>query len=112
MATNTKHGVSSYSKLKEKCVDEKKQPTESFTKFKNSTFEVSESSKVFYKRRAKLKKQKWVAKNSEVSSGDESDSSKSEEPEVDIKKKIQFRHWMMSTFHHCGLKKLNKKWEK
>ncbi|KAJ0912139.1 putative transcription factor interactor and regulator CCHC(Zn) family [Helianthus annuus] len=80
--TNTKQGVSSNSEMKEKYVDKKEQPTEKFKEFKDSTFEVGESSKHFYKRRANLNKHKWVVKKSEVSSGNESDSSKSEEPSV------------------------------
>ncbi|KAJ0890249.1 putative transcription factor interactor and regulator CCHC(Zn) family [Helianthus annuus] len=80
-ATNTKQGVSG--KLKEVFVDKTESPTEQFKVFKNSTFEIGECSKRFYKRSVKLDNQKWVVKKSEVKSGDESDSTKSEEPQFD-----------------------------
>ncbi|KAJ0520114.1 hypothetical protein HanIR_Chr10g0455801 [Helianthus annuus] len=38
-----------------------------------------------YKRRVNLDNQTWVVKKSDVKSGDESDSSKSEEPQVELK---------------------------
>ncbi|KAF5762501.1 putative transcription factor interactor and regulator CCHC(Zn) family [Helianthus annuus] len=82
-ATNTQQGVSS--KLKEKVVDKTEPPTEKFKVFKSSTFEVGESSRRFYKRRANLNNQTWVAKKSDVKSGDESDSSKLDEPQVEPK---------------------------
>ncbi|MFS8020095.1 putative transcription factor interactor and regulator CCHC(Zn) family [Helianthus anomalus] len=67
--------------------------------FKDSKFEIGESSNKFYKKRAKSNNQKWVVKKSggsssddsdkskseELSSGDESDSTKSEEPQVVLK---------------------------
>ncbi|KAF5803479.1 putative transcription factor interactor and regulator CCHC(Zn) family [Helianthus annuus] len=80
-ATNTKQGVSG--KLKQVVVDKTEPPTEKFKVFKNSTFEVGECSKRFYRRSVKLDNQKWVVKKSEVKSGDESDSTKSEEPQFD-----------------------------
>ncbi|KAJ0477629.1 putative transcription factor interactor and regulator CCHC(Zn) family [Helianthus annuus] len=80
-ATNIKQGV--FGKLKEVVVDKTEPPTEKFKVFKNSTFEVGECSKRFYKRSVKLDNQKWVVKKSEVKSGDESDSTKSEEPQFD-----------------------------
>ncbi|KAF5759610.1 putative transcription factor interactor and regulator CCHC(Zn) family [Helianthus annuus] len=80
-ATNIKQGVSG--KLKEVVVDKTESSTEKFKVFKNSTFEVGECSKRFYKRSVKLDNQKWVVKKSEVKSGDESDSTKSEEPQFD-----------------------------
>ncbi|KAF5782171.1 putative transcription factor interactor and regulator CCHC(Zn) family [Helianthus annuus] len=80
--TNTKQGVSE--KLKEKMV-ENEPPTKQFKVFKNSKFEVGECSKSFYKRKVKLNNQKWVVKKSDDSCGDESDSSKSEEPQVELK---------------------------
>ncbi|KAJ0887800.1 putative transcription factor interactor and regulator CCHC(Zn) family [Helianthus annuus] len=82
METQTKQGVSE--KLKEKLV-ENEPPTEQFKVFKNSKFEVGESSKSFYKRSVNLNNQKWVVKKSEALSGDESDSSKSWEPPIEIK---------------------------
>ncbi|KAJ0451884.1 putative transcription factor interactor and regulator CCHC(Zn) family [Helianthus annuus] len=83
MATNTKQEV--VSKLKEKVVDKNEPPTDKFKVFKNSTFEVGECSKRFYKRNVNLNNHKWVAKKLDVKSGDESDSSKSEEPQVEVK---------------------------
>ncbi|KAJ0525470.1 putative transcription factor interactor and regulator CCHC(Zn) family [Helianthus annuus] len=79
-ATNTKQGVSG--KLKEADVDKTEPPTEKFRVFKNSTYEVGECSKKFYRRSVKLDNQKWVVKKSDVKSGEESDSTKSEEPRV------------------------------
>ncbi|MFS7889779.1 hypothetical protein Hanom_Chr00s000005g01611061 [Helianthus anomalus] len=55
---------------------------EKFKVFKNSTYEVGECSKRFYRRKVNLDNQRWVVKNSYYSSGDESDSTKSEEPQV------------------------------
>ncbi|KAJ0883184.1 putative transcription factor interactor and regulator CCHC(Zn) family [Helianthus annuus] len=80
-ATNIKQGVSG--KLKQVVVDKTETPTEKFKVFKNSTFEVGECSKRFYRRSVKLDNQKWVVKKSEVKSGNESDSTKSEEPQFD-----------------------------
>ncbi|KAJ0509543.1 putative transcription factor interactor and regulator CCHC(Zn) family [Helianthus annuus] len=77
-STKIKQGVSR--KMKEVVVDKTEPPTEKFKVFKNSTFEVGECSKRFYRRSVKLDNQKWVVKKSEVKSGDESDSTKSEEP--------------------------------
>ncbi|MFS7963165.1 hypothetical protein Hanom_Chr08g00734901 [Helianthus anomalus] len=71
--------------MNERCVDKKKQPTESFKMFKNSIFETGESSRRFYKRKVDLNKQKWVLK-SESSSDNESESSKSEESFVEKKR--------------------------
>ncbi|KAJ0513421.1 putative transcription factor interactor and regulator CCHC(Zn) family [Helianthus annuus] len=82
-ATNTKQEV--VSKLKEKVVDKIEPPTEKFKVFKNSTYEVGECSKRFYKRRVSLNNQTWVVKKSDVKPGNESDSSKSEEPQVEVK---------------------------
>ncbi|KAJ0789584.1 putative transcription factor interactor and regulator CCHC(Zn) family [Helianthus annuus] len=82
MATNTKQGVSK--KLKEKIVDVEP-PTERFKVFKNSKYEGGECLKRFYKRRANLDNQTWVVKKSDVKSGDESDSTKSEEPQIVLK---------------------------
>ncbi|KAF5799059.1 putative transcription factor interactor and regulator CCHC(Zn) family [Helianthus annuus] len=79
-ATNTKQGVSE--KLKEIVVDKTEPPTERFKVFKNSTYEVGECSKRFYKRRGNLDNQAWVIKKSDVKSVNESDSTKSEEPHV------------------------------
>ncbi|MFS7966465.1 putative transcription factor interactor and regulator CCHC(Zn) family [Helianthus anomalus] len=41
--TNTKQGVSSNSKMKEKCVDKNERLMEKFKEFKNPTFEDGES---------------------------------------------------------------------
>ncbi|KAJ0946799.1 putative transcription factor interactor and regulator CCHC(Zn) family [Helianthus annuus] len=76
-AIQTKQGVSD--KLKEKVVEKTKPPTKKFKVFEISIFEVGECSKGFYKRKVNLNNQKWVVKKSDVSSEDESDSSKSEE---------------------------------
>ncbi|MFS7913107.1 putative transcription factor interactor and regulator CCHC(Zn) family [Helianthus anomalus] len=78
-SNNTKQGVSFNPKLKEKHVDEKKQPTENYKGFENSNFEIGDVSKNFYKRKFDSNKQKWVVKRSDESSSDESDSIKSEE---------------------------------
>ncbi|KAJ0880815.1 putative transcription factor interactor and regulator CCHC(Zn) family [Helianthus annuus] len=84
MAIKSKQGVSE--KLKKKVVEKNKLPTKRFKVFENSTFEVGECSKSVCKRKEKLNNQKWVVKNSSDSSGDESDSTKSEEPQVVMKK--------------------------
>ncbi|KAJ0770073.1 putative transcription factor interactor and regulator CCHC(Zn) family [Helianthus annuus] len=96
-ATNSKHGVSL--KLKEKVVEKTEPPTEKFKIFENSTYEIGECSKRFYKRKTKLDNRKWVikkidvkssddsnsSKSEDLSSGDESDSTKSEEQQIDPK---------------------------
>ncbi|KAJ0496310.1 putative transcription factor interactor and regulator CCHC(Zn) family [Helianthus annuus] len=92
-AIQSKQGV--FRKLKEKVV-EFKPPIDRTKLFKDSTFEIGESSNKFYKKRAKFDKQKWVvkmvgesssddsdrSKSEELSSGDETDSTKSIEPQV------------------------------
>ncbi|KAJ0603458.1 hypothetical protein HanHA300_Chr02g0038481 [Helianthus annuus] len=81
--TKTKQEVSQ--KLKEKAVEKHEPPTETFKIFKNSTFEVGGcSKKFFYKKRAK-DNQMWVVKKFSEKFGDESDSKKSEEPQVEVK---------------------------
>ncbi|KAJ0467775.1 putative transcription factor interactor and regulator CCHC(Zn) family [Helianthus annuus] len=78
----TKQGVSE--KLKEKVVDVDP-PTEQFKIFENSTHEVGECSKKnFYKKKAK-DNQMWVVKKVDENVGDESDSTKSVEPLVEVK---------------------------
>ncbi|KAJ0927084.1 putative transcription factor interactor and regulator CCHC(Zn) family [Helianthus annuus] len=72
-------------KLKGKVVEKTEFSTRKFTGFENSTFEVGECSKNVLKRKENVKNQKWVVKGSGNSSGDESDSTKSEEPCVDRK---------------------------
>ncbi|KAJ0918596.1 putative transcription factor interactor and regulator CCHC(Zn) family [Helianthus annuus] len=47
--------------------------------FKDSIFEIGESSNRFYKKKVKSNKQKWVVKRGNESSSNDSDSSKSEE---------------------------------
>ncbi|KAJ0463236.1 hypothetical protein HanHA300_Chr14g0513331 [Helianthus annuus] len=74
--------------MNEKRVNKTKQPAEKLKLFKNSTFEIGDSSKHFYKRKVNLNKQQWVVKSSESSSDNESDSSKSEESCVEKNKKI------------------------
>ncbi|KAM0043836.1 putative transcription factor interactor and regulator CCHC(Zn) family [Helianthus debilis subsp. tardiflorus] len=95
-AIQSEQGVSR--KLKEKVV-EFEPPIDRSKLFKNSKFEIGECSNRFYKRRADSSNQKWVVKNSDDSSsddsdrskseelyfGDESDSTKSEEPQVEEK---------------------------
>ncbi|KAJ0959474.1 putative transcription factor interactor and regulator CCHC(Zn) family [Helianthus annuus] len=92
-AIQSKQGVSR--KLKEKVV-EFEPPIDRTKLFKNSTFEIGECSNKFYKKRAKSDNQKWVvkktaesssndsdrSKSEELSSGDESDSTKSDDPQV------------------------------
>ncbi|XP_035837768.1 uncharacterized protein LOC110897597 [Helianthus annuus] len=83
-ATKTKHEVSK--KLKEKVVEKNEPPTDKFKIFENSTYEVGECSKTsFYKKRAKHDNQMWVVKKFVEKFGDESDSTKSEEPQVEVK---------------------------
>ncbi|KAJ0702758.1 putative transcription factor interactor and regulator CCHC(Zn) family [Helianthus annuus] len=90
-ATNIKQEV--VSKLKEKVVEKNEPPTEKFKIFENSTYEVGECSKThFYKKRAKNDNQMWVVKKIhedvkkfDIKSGDESDSTKSKEPQVEVK---------------------------
>ncbi|KAJ0557036.1 putative transcription factor interactor and regulator CCHC(Zn) family [Helianthus annuus] len=71
----SKQGVSL--KMKEKMVENEPPITPSIV-FKNLKFEVGECSKRFNKRKAKLDNQKWVVKKSDDSFSDDSDSSKSE----------------------------------
>ncbi|KAM0056728.1 hypothetical protein Hdeb2414_s0006g00221901 [Helianthus debilis subsp. tardiflorus] len=71
--------------MKEKVVETTELSTRKFTGFENSTYEKGESSKSASKRIAKESNQKWVVKGSGNSSGDESDSIKSEEPCVEGK---------------------------
>ncbi|KAJ0472276.1 putative transcription factor interactor and regulator CCHC(Zn) family [Helianthus annuus] len=82
-------------KLKEQVV-EFEPPIDRTKLFKNSIFEIGESSNKFYKKRAKSDNQKWIvkkvgesssddsdgSKSEELSSGDETDSTKSVEPQV------------------------------
>ncbi|KAF5817492.1 putative transcription factor interactor and regulator CCHC(Zn) family [Helianthus annuus] len=75
-AIQSKQGVSR--KLKEKVV-EFEPPIDRTKLFKDSTFEIGESSNKFYKKRAKSDNQKWVVKKVGESSSDDSDRSKSEE---------------------------------
>ncbi|KAJ0883284.1 putative transcription factor interactor and regulator CCHC(Zn) family [Helianthus annuus] len=89
----SKQGVSR--KLKEQVV-EFEPPIDRTKLFKNSIFEIGESSNKFYKKRAKFDNQKWIVKkvgesssddsdgtkSEELSSGDETDSTKSVEPQV------------------------------
>ncbi|KAF5813678.1 putative transcription factor interactor and regulator CCHC(Zn) family [Helianthus annuus] len=78
----TKRGVSK--KLKEKIVDGEP-PTEKLKVFENSTYQVGECSKKnFYKKKEK-DNQVWVVKKVSEKVGDESGSTKPEEPQVDIK---------------------------
>ncbi|MFS7998244.1 putative transcription factor interactor and regulator CCHC(Zn) family [Helianthus anomalus] len=77
-----KQGVSQ--KLKEKVVDVEP-PTEKLRIFENSKFEVGEcSQKNKYKKKGK-DNQVWVAKKDEVNVGDESGSTKPDEPHVEKK---------------------------
>ncbi|KAJ0569851.1 putative transcription factor interactor and regulator CCHC(Zn) family [Helianthus annuus] len=77
-----KQGVSQ--KLKEKVVDVDT-PNNRLKIFENSKFEVGEcSEKNFYKKKGK-DNQVWVAKNGEVNVGDESGSTKPEEPQIEKK---------------------------
>ncbi|KAJ0715651.1 putative transcription factor interactor and regulator CCHC(Zn) family [Helianthus annuus] len=82
-AIQTKQEVSS--KLKEKVVEKTELTTKKFTGFENSTFEVGECSKNVLKRKENVKNQKWVVKGSGNSSGDESGSTKPEEPRFEGK---------------------------
>ncbi|KAJ0753598.1 putative transcription factor interactor and regulator CCHC(Zn) family [Helianthus annuus] len=75
-AIQSKQGV--FRKLKEKVV-EFEPPIDRTKLFKDSTFEIGESSNKFYKKRAKSDNQKWVVKKVGESSSDDSDRSKSEE---------------------------------
>ncbi|KAJ0939377.1 putative transcription factor interactor and regulator CCHC(Zn) family [Helianthus annuus] len=78
----TKQGVSQ--KLKEKVVDIEP-PTDRLKCFENSKYEVGEcSEKNFYKKKEK-DNQVWVAKKNDVNVGDESGSTKPEEPQVEKK---------------------------
>ncbi|KAJ0610570.1 putative transcription factor interactor and regulator CCHC(Zn) family [Helianthus annuus] len=94
-ATSSKQGFSR--KLKEKVV-EFEPPIDKTILFKNSKFKIGECSNKFYKNRAKSDNQKWVvkkvvesssddsdrSKSEELSSGDEFDSTKSDEPQVEV----------------------------
>ncbi|KAJ0939460.1 putative transcription factor interactor and regulator CCHC(Zn) family [Helianthus annuus] len=83
-ATKTKQEVPK--KLKEKVVEKNEPPIDKFKIFENSTYEVGECSKTrFYKKRAKHDNQMWVVKKFVEKFGDESDSTKSEEPRVEVK---------------------------
>ncbi|KAM0017728.1 putative transcription factor interactor and regulator CCHC(Zn) family [Helianthus debilis subsp. tardiflorus] len=95
-AISSKQGVSR--KLKEKVI-EFEPPIDRNKLFKNSKFSIGECLNRFYKKRAKTDNQKWVVKKfvdsssdvsdrsklEKLSSGDESDSTKSEEPQVEEK---------------------------
>ncbi|KAJ0615569.1 putative transcription factor interactor and regulator CCHC(Zn) family [Helianthus annuus] len=82
MDTKKKQGVSE--KLKEKIINVEP-PTEKFKIFENSTYEAGECSKKnFYKNKAK-DNQMWVVKKLDEKVGDEPDSTKSEEPQVEVK---------------------------
>ncbi|KAM0029295.1 putative transcription factor interactor and regulator CCHC(Zn) family [Helianthus debilis subsp. tardiflorus] len=72
-------------KMKEKVVEKTELSTRKFTGFQNSTYEKGESSKNDSKRINNATNQKWVVKGSGNKSGDESDSTKSEEPRVEKK---------------------------
>ncbi|KAF5814598.1 hypothetical protein HanXRQr2_Chr03g0112881 [Helianthus annuus] len=92
-AIQSKQGV--FRKISEK-VFAFESPLDRTKLFKNSIFEEGESSNKFYKKRAKSDNQKWVvkkggesssddsdrSKSEELSSGDETDSTKSVEPQV------------------------------
>ncbi|MFS7988095.1 hypothetical protein Hanom_Chr11g01030541 [Helianthus anomalus] len=60
-----------------------------FKIFENSTFKVGECSKNVLQRKENLNNQKWVVKKSRENLGNESDSTKSEEPQVVQKEKKQ-----------------------
>ncbi|KAJ0480823.1 putative transcription factor interactor and regulator CCHC(Zn) family [Helianthus annuus] len=78
----TKQGVSQ--KLKEKVVDIEP-PTEKLKVFENSTYEVGEClKKNMYEKKGK-NNQMWVVKKVDVNVGDESGSTKPEEPQVEEK---------------------------
>ncbi|KAF5810331.1 putative transcription factor interactor and regulator CCHC(Zn) family [Helianthus annuus] len=77
-----KQGVSQ--KLKEKVVDVEP-PTEKLRMFENSKFEVGECSKKNKYEKKGKDNQVWVAKKDEVNVGDESGSTKPEEPQVEKK---------------------------
>ncbi|KAJ0785715.1 putative transcription factor interactor and regulator CCHC(Zn) family [Helianthus annuus] len=72
----SKQGV--FRKLKEKVVVFEP-PIDKIKLYKDSTFEIGESSNKCYKKRAKSDNQKWVVKKVGESSSDDSDRSKSEE---------------------------------
>ncbi|MFS7980347.1 putative transcription factor interactor and regulator CCHC(Zn) family [Helianthus anomalus] len=72
----SKQGV--FRKIKEK-VFAFESPLDRTKLFKNYIFEIGESSNKFYKKKVKSDKQKWVVKSVGESSSDESDKSKSEE---------------------------------
>ncbi|KAJ0891048.1 putative transcription factor interactor and regulator CCHC(Zn) family [Helianthus annuus] len=75
-AIQSKQGV--FRKISEK-VFAFESPLDRTKLFKDSIFEIGESSNRFYKKRAKSKNQKWVVKKGSESSSDDSDRSKSEE---------------------------------
>ncbi|MFS7925698.1 putative transcription factor interactor and regulator CCHC(Zn) family [Helianthus anomalus] len=60
-------------------------PKHEVSSFENSIFEKGECSKSVLKRKENVINQKWVVKSSGNKSGDESDSTKSEEPRVEKK---------------------------
>ncbi|KAJ0726053.1 putative transcription factor interactor and regulator CCHC(Zn) family [Helianthus annuus] len=92
-AIQSKQGV--FLKISEK-VFAFESPLDRTKLFKDSIFEIGESSNKFYKKKAKSKNQTWVvkkvgesssddsdrSKSEELSSGDETDSTKSVEPQV------------------------------
>ncbi|MFS7936718.1 hypothetical protein Hanom_Chr05g00419081 [Helianthus anomalus] len=71
--------------MKEKIVEKTELSTRKFTGFENSTFEKGECLKSALKRKENVIKQQWDVKGSGNNSGDESDSTKSEEPRVEKK---------------------------
>ncbi|KAJ0827591.1 putative transcription factor interactor and regulator CCHC(Zn) family [Helianthus annuus] len=84
-SAKTKQGVSE--KLKEKVVNVEP-PTENVKIFENSTYEVGECSKKnVYKKKAK-DNQVWVVKKVSENVGDDSGSTKPEEPHVEVKASV------------------------
>ncbi|KAJ0582468.1 putative transcription factor interactor and regulator CCHC(Zn) family [Helianthus annuus] len=75
-AIQSKQGV--FRKISEK-VFAFESPLDRTKLFKDSIFEVGESSNKFYKKNVKSDKQKWVVKKGSESSSDDSDRAKSEE---------------------------------
>ncbi|KAF5795141.1 putative transcription factor interactor and regulator CCHC(Zn) family [Helianthus annuus] len=78
----TKQGVSQ--KLKEKVVDVEP-PTDRLKIFENSTYEVGECSKKNFYKKKENDNQMWVVKKIDVNVGDESGSTKPEEPQGEVK---------------------------
>ncbi|KAM0008785.1 putative transcription factor interactor and regulator CCHC(Zn) family [Helianthus debilis subsp. tardiflorus] len=100
---NTKAKQGASRKLKEKVVDVEP-PTEKLRMFENSKFEVGEYSQKNKYEKIGKDNQVWVAKKDEVNVGDESGSTKPEEPQVEKKILVNDEEFPSSKFEEVKKK--------